>query len=65
MDINAYRAISIPNAHMPWTPLLAKKKMLAPITIELLITPILNIELPAPQNSGSSFFISQNPNASP
>ena len=51
MDITAYRAISIPNAHMPWTALLAKKKMLAPTTIELLITPILNIELPAPRTA--------------
>ena len=65
MDINAYRAISTPNAHRPWTALLAKKKMLAPIIIELLIAPILNIELPALQNSGRSFFISQNANASP
>lgn len=65
MEINAYRAISTPNAHSPYKALLAKKKILAPTIIELLITPILNIECPAPQNKGWSFFISQNANASP
>ena len=39
IDINAYRVISIPNAHSPYIALLAKKKILIAIISELLLTP--------------------------